>query len=83
MISQSVHESKRIFGHCPTSKQRGKRSPRISFLTRLSESSRSKLKGQNQTYLPQISLIIDSNNQLDKNFEDGSNNLVEKSRIGS
>ena len=38
------------------------------------------LKGTKSNLLPQISLIIDSNNQLDKNFEDGSNNLFEKSR---
>ena len=38
------------------------------------------LKGTKSNLLPQIRLIIDSNNQLDKSFEDGSNNLFEKSR---
>lgn len=38
------------------------------------------LKGTKSNLLPQIKLIIDSNNQLDKSFEDGSNNLFEKSR---
>ena len=38
------------------------------------------LKGTQADFLPQIRLLIDSNNQLDKSFEDGSNNLFEKSR---
>lgn len=38
------------------------------------------IKGTKSNLLPQIRLIIDSNNQLDKSFEDGSNNLFEKSR---
>ena len=38
------------------------------------------LKGSKANYLPQIKLIIDSNNLLDKSFEDGSNNLFEKSQ---
>ena len=38
------------------------------------------LKGAKSNLLPQIRLIVDSNNQLDKSFEDGSNNLFEKSR---
>ena len=38
------------------------------------------LKGSRSNLLPQIRLIIDSNNQLDKSFEDGANNLFEKSR---
>lgn len=38
------------------------------------------LKGSKSNLLPQVRLIIDSNNQLDKSFEDGSNNLFEKSR---
>ena len=38
------------------------------------------LKGSKSNLLPQIRLIVDSNNQLDKSFEDGSNNLFEKSR---
>ena len=38
------------------------------------------LKSTKSNLLPQIRLIIDSNNQLDKSFEDGSNNLFEKSR---
>jgi adhesin transport system outer membrane protein len=38
------------------------------------------LKGSRSNLLPQVRLIIDSNNQLDKSFEDGSNNLFEKSR---
>ena len=38
------------------------------------------LKGTKSNLLPQIRLIVDSNNQLDKSFEDGSNNLFEKSR---
>ncbi len=38
------------------------------------------LKGIKSNLLPQVRLIIDSNNQLDKSFEDGSNNLFEKSR---
>jgi adhesin transport system outer membrane protein len=38
------------------------------------------IKGTKSNLLPQIKLIIDSNNQLDKSFEDGSNNLFEKSR---
>ena len=38
------------------------------------------LKGTKANILPQVRFIIDSNNQLDKNFEDGSNNLFEKSR---
>ncbi len=38
------------------------------------------LKGTKSNLLPQIRLIIDSNNQLDKSFEDGGNNLFEKSR---
>ena len=38
------------------------------------------LQGTKSNLLPQIRLIIDSNNQLDKSFEDGSNNLFEKSR---
>ena len=38
------------------------------------------LKGSKSNFLPQIRLIIDSNNQLDRNFEDGANNLFEKSR---
>ena len=37
------------------------------------------LKGSKSNLLPQVRLIIDSNNQLDKSFEDGSNNLFEKS----
>ena len=36
------------------------------------------LKGIKSNLLPQVRLIIDSNNQLDKSFEDGSNNLFEK-----
>lgn len=38
------------------------------------------LDGTKSNLLPQIRLIIDSNNQLDKSFEEGSNNLFEKSR---
>ena len=38
------------------------------------------LKGSKSSLLPQIRLIIDSNNNLDKSFEDGANNLFEKSR---
>ena len=38
------------------------------------------LKGTKANMLPQVRFIIDSNNQLDKSFEDGSNNLFEKSR---
>ena len=38
------------------------------------------LKGTKANILPQIRLIVDSNNLLDKSFEDGSNNLFEKSR---
>ena len=38
------------------------------------------LKGTKSNLLPQVRLLIDSNNQLDKSFEDGSNNLFEKSR---
>ena len=38
------------------------------------------LKGTKANLLPQIRLIVDSNNQLDKSFEDGANNLFEKSR---
>ena len=38
------------------------------------------LKGSKANLLPQIKLIIDSNNLLDKSFEDGSNNLFEKSQ---
>ena len=38
------------------------------------------LKGTKANMLPQVRFIIDSNNQLDKNFEDGSSNLFEKSR---
>ena len=38
------------------------------------------LDGIKSNLLPQIRLIIDSNNQLDKSFEEGSNNLFEKSR---
>ena len=38
------------------------------------------LKGSKANYLPQIKLIIDSNNLLDKSFEDGSNNLFETSQ---
>ena len=38
------------------------------------------LKGSKSNLLPQIRLIIDSNNALDRSFEDGSNNLFEKSR---
>ena len=38
------------------------------------------LKGSKANLLPQIRLIVDSNNQLDKSFEDGTNNLFEKSR---
>ena len=38
------------------------------------------LKGSKANLLPQIRLIVDSNNQLDKSFEDGANNLFEKSR---
>ena len=38
------------------------------------------LDGTRANLLPQVRLIIDSNNQLDKSFEDGSNNLFEKSR---
>jgi len=38
------------------------------------------LKGSKANYLPQVKLIIDSNNLLDKSFEDGSNNLFEKSQ---
>ena len=38
------------------------------------------LKSSKANLLPQIRLIVDSNNQLDKSFEDGSNNLFEKSR---
>jgi adhesin transport system outer membrane protein len=38
------------------------------------------LKGTQADFLPQIRLLIDSNNRLDKSFEDGSNNLFEKSR---
>ena len=41
------------------------------------------LDGTKSNLLPQIRLIIDSNNQLDKSFEEGSNNLFEKSRSGS
>ena len=37
------------------------------------------LKGTKANLLPQIRLIVDSNNQLDKSFEDGANNLFEKS----
>ena len=32
------------------------------------------LKGTKANLLPQIRLIVDSNNQLDKSFEDGANN---------
>lgn len=38
------------------------------------------LKGTKSNLLPQIRFAIDSNNQLDKSFEDGGNNLFEKSR---
>ena len=38
------------------------------------------LKGTKSNLLPQIRFVIDSNNQLDKSFEDGGNNLFEKSR---
>ena len=38
------------------------------------------LKGTKANMLPQVRFIIDSNNQLDKSFEDGSSNLFEKSR---
>ena len=38
------------------------------------------LDGTKSNLLPQVRLIIDSNNQLDKSFEEGSNNLFEKSR---
>ena len=38
------------------------------------------LKGSKANYLPQVKLIIDSNNLLDKSFEDGSINLFEKSQ---
>ena len=38
------------------------------------------LKTSKSNLLPQIRLIIDSNNLLDKSFEDGSNNLFEKSQ---
>ena len=38
------------------------------------------LKGTKANILPQIRLKVDSNNLLDKSFEDGSNNLFEKSR---
>ena len=38
------------------------------------------LKGTKANMLPQVRLIVDSNNQLDKSFEDGSSNLFEKSR---
>ena len=38
------------------------------------------LKGTKANMLPQVRFIVDSNNQLDKSFEDGSNNLFEKSR---
>lgn len=38
------------------------------------------LKGSKANLLPQVRFIIDSKNQLDKSFEDGSNNLFEKSR---
>ena len=38
------------------------------------------LKSSKSNLLPQIKLIIDSNNLLDKSFEDGNNNLFEKSQ---
>ena len=38
------------------------------------------LRGTKANFLPQIKLLIDSNNQLDRNFEEGANNLFEKSR---
>ena len=38
------------------------------------------LKGTKANMLPQVRFIVDSNNQLDKSFEDGSSNLFEKSR---
>ena len=38
------------------------------------------LDGTKSNLFPQVRLIIDSNNQLDKSFEEGSNNLFEKSR---
>ena len=38
------------------------------------------LRGTKSNLLPQIRLLLDSNNQLDRNFEEGANNLFEKSR---
>ena len=36
------------------------------------------LKGSKSNLLPQIRLIVDSINQLDMRFDDGTNNIIEK-----